>query len=155
MNLFEKALKLATEVHLGQTDKSGRPYLLHVLTVALSGQTDEEILVGLLHDTIEDSGGRVKALTLEQAGFPLDVIDAVVALTRCPWETFSEYIERCIENPLAARVKLYDLYHNLDPNRQDFKGAESLRKRHQKAFDLVYDSITWDEPEDSWDFLLG
>ena len=140
-NLFEKALKLATEVHTGQVDKSGEPYLAHILTVAISGQNEDERLVGLLHDVIEDSGGAVKALTLEQAGFPLHIIDAVVALTRCPWETFAEYIERCVENPLAARVKLYDLYHNLDPNRQNFPGAKSLAKRHQKAFNTVYEAF--------------
>lgn len=141
MNLIDKALKLAVNIHSGQTDKSGEPYILHILAVAEMAQNEDEFVTALLHDVIEDSGGRIKVLDLEQAGFPLHILDAVVALTRCPWETYFEYLDRCIQDPLALQIKYYDLLHNLDPKRQNFKGAESLGRRHLKALAIVEKAI--------------
>ena len=53
MNL-EKAIKIAVEAHTGQVDKGGNPYILHPLRVMLSLETEEERIVGVLHDVVED-----------------------------------------------------------------------------------------------------
>ena len=53
MNL-EKAIKIAAEAHTGQVDKGGNPYILHPLRVMLSLNTEEERVVGVLHDVVED-----------------------------------------------------------------------------------------------------
>jgi len=53
MNL-EKAIKIAVEAHTGQLDKGGNPYILHPLRVMLSLETEEERIVGVLHDVVED-----------------------------------------------------------------------------------------------------
>ena len=53
MNL-EKAIKIAVEAHTGQVDKGGNPYILHPLRVMLSLDTEEERIVGVLHDVVED-----------------------------------------------------------------------------------------------------
>ena len=53
MNL-EKAIKIAVEAHTGQLDKGGNPYILHPLRVMLSLNTEEERVVGVLHDVVED-----------------------------------------------------------------------------------------------------
>ena len=53
MNL-EKAIKIAAEAHTGQVDKGGNPYILHPLRVMLSLETEEERIVGVLHDVVED-----------------------------------------------------------------------------------------------------
>ena len=53
MNL-EKAIKIAVEAHTGQLDKGGNPYILHPLRVMLSLETEEERIVGILHDVVED-----------------------------------------------------------------------------------------------------
>ena len=56
MNL-EKAIKIAVEAHTGQVDKGGNPYILHPLRVMLSLNTEEERIVGVLHDVVEDCEG--------------------------------------------------------------------------------------------------
>ena len=56
MNL-EKAIKIVVEAHTGQLDKGGNPYILHPLRVMLSLKTEEERIVGVLHDVFEDCEG--------------------------------------------------------------------------------------------------
>jgi len=56
MNL-EKAIKIAVEAHMGQVDKGGNPYILHPLRVMLSLNSEEERIVGVLHDVVEDCEG--------------------------------------------------------------------------------------------------
>ena len=51
MNL-EKAIKIALEAHIGQVDKGGNPYILHPLRVMLSLNSEEERIVGVLHDVV-------------------------------------------------------------------------------------------------------
>ena len=53
MNL-EQAIKIAVEAHTGQVDKGGNPYILHPLRVMLSLDTEQERIVGVLHDVVED-----------------------------------------------------------------------------------------------------
>jgi len=60
---FEESLVYATRLHTHQTRKiSGVPYIAHLLSVAAlvleSGGTEEEAIAGLLHDAVEDQGGK-------------------------------------------------------------------------------------------------
>ena len=62
---IEKAIKLATEAHEGQTRKSGEAYISHPLAVMKIledwGMDEDTVIAGVLHDTIEDTD-----MTLEQ-----------------------------------------------------------------------------------------
>ena len=64
MNL-EKAIKIAVEAHTGQLDKGGNPYILHPLRVMLSLETEEERIVGVLHDVVEDCAPKQYTWTRE------------------------------------------------------------------------------------------
>ncbi len=60
---FEEALVYASRVHAGQTrKKTGRPYIGHLLGVTALvlqfGADEEEAIAALLHDVVEDCGGR-------------------------------------------------------------------------------------------------
>ena len=55
LSQIEIALEIALKAHRGQRDLDGKPVILHPLTVALKGNNEEEIIVGLLHDVVEDS----------------------------------------------------------------------------------------------------
>ena len=55
MNLLETAIAFALDVHQGQLDRAGQPYILHPLHLMCQMDTEDERLVALLHDTIEDS----------------------------------------------------------------------------------------------------
>lgn len=112
MNKLNRAIILATNLHAYQNDKSGEPYILHVLAVMLSMHTEEERIVALLHDVVED--GHETLGGLEERGYSVEVLAALDAITRRKsGETYAAYIERVSENRLATAVKIADLRHNL------------------------------------------
>lgn len=126
---FAKAFRLATEAHSGQKDRGGRPYIMHVIWVANRVDGLVPKTVALLHDIVEDT--KYSTFDLVFAGFSREVVDAVDALTRAPYEPYDAYMERVAENALASYVKLADLEHNSDlsriPNPTDKDRARAAR----------------------------
>ena len=59
LSMIEKAYRVANEAHLNQKRKSGEPYIIHPLCVAIilaDLEMDKETLAaGLLHDVVEDT----------------------------------------------------------------------------------------------------
>lgn len=110
--LFTNALKIAVKAHKGQLDKAGAVYILHPLRVAWRCGTEDEMIVALLHDTIEDTD--VTAQTLYNYGFPKCIVEAVLSVTRQKGELYQKFIERCCANPIGKNVKMHDLEDNLD-----------------------------------------
>ncbi|MGI6231820.1 MAG: HD domain-containing protein [Prevotella sp.] len=113
--LLEKALEIAIKAHKGQVDKAGEIYVFHPIRVAQRCETDDEKIVALLHDTIEDTD--VTEDYLIEQGFPMEIVDAVLGVTREEKETYEEFIRRCALNPLSRKVKLHDLEDNMDVRR--------------------------------------
>jgi guanosine-3',5'-bis(diphosphate) 3'-pyrophosphohydrolase len=113
--MFNKALALATIAHSGQTDKAGKPYIMHPIAVAKMVGTAEEKTVALLHDVVEDT--LVTLEELRDSGFPESVVAAVDALTKRPGADYGDYIKRLQKNPLALTVKIADMTHNMDLTR--------------------------------------
>ncbi|MHC1691460.1 MAG: GTP pyrophosphokinase [Sphaerochaetaceae bacterium] len=83
----------------------------------LAEQQSDELgtVVALLHDVLEDTPLTRHSLVFH--GFPDEVVEAVVALTRRADELYSVYLARVRDNALARRVKLADLRHNSDLSR--------------------------------------
>ncbi len=139
---LSKATKIAVEIHNIQLDRSNQPYINHVLRVMNLGQTIQEKIVGALHDVIEDSNLSIDDLINE--GFENYILDAVHAITFYDkQETYDEYIDRVICNPIALRVKLNDLSDNMDLRRLeviDEKVIERLKK-YFSAYKKIIKSI--------------
>lgn len=122
--VFEIALRIAVEAHMGQRDKNGMPYILHPLAVASKVDGLELKTIAILHDTIEDT--YVTADFLLERGIPKDIVEVVELLTKPKNEQYESYLRRVKENPKAKAVKLADLAHNTDPSRGS--GLNELRR---------------------------
>lgn len=123
---LDEALYLMRNAHCEQTDKAGKPYLLHPLRVAHNCQTIEQKTVALLHDVIED--GEYTVEELREYRFPERIVEAVEALTRNEGESYEDFIERCAANPLARYVKIRDLRDNLDVTRLETIDAAATER---------------------------
>lgn len=135
--LREKALQIAIKVHGGQVDKGGNDYINHPIRVSENCCSDEEKIVALLHDTIED--GDITADYLLMQGFPHDIVDAVLSVSRNKDEDYFDFIQRCKANPIGRRVKICDLEDNMDITRLNElteKDVERLKKYH-KAYNML------------------
>lgn len=134
---YIKALRIMFKAHKGQKDRSGKPYFLHPLHVAIRCKGKNQRITALLHDTIEDGGVTIPELRAE--GFSQEILDAVDCLTHRPYVEYMDYIDVIRENPLAKAVKMKDLEHNMDirriknPSDTDF---ERWRK-YQVAYKIL------------------
>lgn len=141
ISLLEKSIIIATKAHSGQFDKGGSPYILHPLRVMLSLDSDEDRIVGILHDVLEDTSLTLQ--DLENNGFlgQIEILDALVSITRKSNESYKNFILRVKLNPIALRVKLADLRDNMNisrinnPTEKDFARIE----KYKKAYKLLTD----------------
>lgn len=120
--LLEVAANVCVTAHTGQRDKGGKAYFLHPMRVAMRCKKDEEKIVALLHDTIED--GNVTEEYLFELGFPQNLIDAVVSVTKQDGESYEDFIARAKENPIGRTVKILDIEDNLDASRIEMFSSE-------------------------------
>lgn len=116
-HLLDLARALARVVHAGQSRKgTGEPYFNHVDRVAARVEGWRAKTIAYLHDTVEDTP--LGPFALAAMGFPRDLVDDVLALSRWEMETYAAFIDRTIRDGSddALRVKLADLQDNLaDP----------------------------------------
>lgn len=151
MNRYE-ALKLAVKAHAGQLDKSGQPYILHPIAVAeavaahgrnLDVDVEGLVVVALWHDVLEDTD----YTNWTPSWFTEEQIAGILAITRQESEPYVDYINRVCEDRYARIVKLADLWHNLQPERQaclPSKEAASLEKRYLKARDQIWGALDYE-----------
>lgn len=159
MNL-QRAIEIAVEAHKGQVDKAGSLYVLHPLRVMMSLDTDDEKIVGVLHDVVEDCKGWTWD-RLRSEGFSDKIIDALLSVSKTPEEeaefkglkaTGSEdavrhhyltFIKRAAANELGRKVKMADIEDNLDVSRiADPTADDKLRiERYRIALDALRKAV--------------
>ena len=135
MSTLQRAIEIATEAHQGQLDKAGRDYIGHPLRVMEMGKTENEKIVGVLHDVIEDSDWTFE--TLAEEGFSDEVIAALKCVTKTSEnENYDDFIDRVKKNPLAAAVKINDLTDNMDIRRLPYLSDKDVKrlKKYLKAY---------------------
>lgn len=130
MSTLQKALEIAIASHQNQTDKSGAPYILHVLRVMNSGKSEIEKICGVLHDIVEDTPWTFEML--QQEGFSEEIINVLKCVTKeSDQEDYDHFIDRILTNKTAIAVKLNDLRDNMDITRLS-QIIEQDRKRLNK-----------------------
>ncbi|MBE5856728.1 MAG: bifunctional (p)ppGpp synthetase/guanosine-3',5'-bis(diphosphate) 3'-pyrophosphohydrolase [Lachnospiraceae bacterium] len=87
-SLIEKAYRFADEAHKGQVRKSGEPYIIHPLCVAITladlEMDKETIAAGLLHDVVEDTVLSEEDLKREFGEDVALLVDGVTKLEQIP-----------------------------------------------------------------------
>ncbi|KAI2498216.1 hypothetical protein MHU86_16298 [Fragilaria crotonensis] len=108
------ALQVAYRAHRGQLRKSGEPFVVHPVEVALLltelKMDAETIMAGLLHDTVEDTD-----LTLDQIeGMFGTVVKSIVEgetkVSKLPKLAFEEYADEQAENLRQMFIAMTDDY---------------------------------------------
>lgn len=135
MSTLQRAIEIATEAHKGKFDKAGRDYIGHPLRVMEMGKTEEEKIVGVLHDVVEDTDWTFEKLAEE--GFSDEVITALKCVTKTSEsENYDNFIDRVKKNPLAVAVKINDLTDNMDIRRLPYLSDKDVKrlKRYLKAY---------------------
>ena len=135
---LERAIEIAVQAHKGASDKGGTPYILHSLAVMHNLDTDDEKIVGVLHDVVEDTQWTFEKLLDE--GFSVTVVDALRSVTKQEGgEDYFDFIQRAKKNPLGRKVKIADIQHNMDVTRIKVisdKDATRLNK-YKKALEIL------------------
>ena len=147
---IEIALEIALKAHKGQRDLDGKPVILHPLTVALKGNNEDEVVAGLLHDVVEDTGYTFDDLL--NAGISAKVVNALRLLTHEKGADYLDYVRRIADshNPIAINVKCNDLEHNLERGRK----GDHLKQvaKHTAAREIIH---PYNGDEDAaWDLLM-
>lgn len=104
-NLYNKAKRLAEEIHENQIDKCGEPLIEHLFRVANKLEYFEDKIIAMLHHSLDH-------LTEDdlRKDFPDFVVEAVKDLTPNKSETYDDYIKRVGLNDLATKIKIVDLH---------------------------------------------
>ena len=145
LSMIEKAYQLADNAHKDQRRKSGEPYIIHPLCVAIilaDLEMDKEtIAAGLLHDVVEDTVYTEEQLTDIFGKEVALLVDGVTKLTQLSWS--ADKVEMQAENLrkmfLAMAkdirviiIKLADRLHNMRtlqymrPEKQKEKAKETI-----------------------------
>lgn len=128
---LDTAIEIAAHFHKGQRDKNNEIYLFHPIRIMMPMETYEEKMVAILHDVIEDTECTLEILQ-EKLG-NLNVVEAMDAITRRNGEEYFTYIERVSKNPIARKIKIWDLRDNLSR-----RGASlELQERYKKALGVL------------------
>ncbi len=143
-SMIVKAYDIAFRLHDGQFRKSGEPYIIHPVAVAMIlanfGMDNETIVAGLLHDSVEDT-----EYTREQLVEDFDekialLVDGVTKLGNIKFESNEELQAENFRKMFLAMskdirvliVKLADRLHNMrtleymPTNKRESKALETL-----------------------------
>ena len=139
--MLGRMIQYATELHSGQFDKAGLPYILHPLTVMhfvmKQYPDDEELLcIAIGHDLLEDTSAKLTDIVHMSS---IRVADGIDALTKYSNQNYEEYKEKVFANRDAMIVKLSDLRHNSDIRRlRDITARDLERTNRYMSF---YDEL--------------
>ena len=122
---IEKAFNIANNAHKGQLRKSGEPYIIHPLCVAIilaDLELDKETIIGgLLHDVVEDTVMTTEDITKEFGSEVALIVDGVTKLGQLSYskdkiEVQAENLRKMFlamaKDIRVILIKLADRLHN-------------------------------------------
>lgn len=146
LHLLETAIAIAVQAHRGVMDKAGIPYILHPLRVMGGAKALKEKIVGVLHDTVEDTDENsllnVTFEYLREEGFTDEILEALDSVTHRKREPYEVYIQRAKANAIGRKVKILDLRDNSDIFRLhvvEEKHLKQMKRYHAAMLELRKD----------------
>ena len=143
--MVEKAYKIASEAHKDQKRKSGEPYIIHPLCVAIilaDLELDKEtIIAGLLHDVVEDTVMTNEEIRAEFGEDVEHLVDGVTKLGQLSYdadkvevqgENLRKMFLAMAKDIRVIVIKLADRLHNMrtlqymKPEKQKEKARETM-----------------------------
>lgn len=149
---FEQALIYATQLHANQRRKVDKiPYISHLMSVSAlileAGGTEDETIAGLLHDAVEDQGGKAtREVILQKFGETVvEIVDGCTEtdiIPKPPWKQRKiQYIENIRNGSDSVKlVSLADKLHN----------ARSLLIGYRNQGDKLWDYFSGSKEYKLW-----
>jgi GTP pyrophosphokinase len=125
LDLIRAAYVYSAQVHLGQTRRSGEPYLVHPVAVSMilaQMKLDEaSVATGLLHDTVEDTLATLEEIERFFGKEIAALVDGVTKISKIEFqskeerqaENFRKMILAMSRDIRVLMVKLADRLHNM------------------------------------------
>ncbi len=147
ISMIEKAYRLAYDMHREQKRKSGEPYIIHPLCVAITLaelELDKETIVaGILHDVVEDTDYTMEDVAREFSEEIALLVDGVTKLTQLNYD--ADKIELQAENLRkmflamakdirVIMIKLADRLHN--QRTMQFQTPEKQKEKSRETMDI-------------------
>ena len=145
ITMVEKAYQIARDAHKDQKRKSGEPYIIHPLCVAIilaDLELDKEsIVAGILHDVVEDTVMTLDEITEVFGPEVALLVDGVTKLTQLSWsmdkveiqaENLRKMFLAMAKDIRVILIKLADRLHNMrtlqymTPEKQKDKARETM-----------------------------
>ena len=145
ISMIQKAYEVAREAHKDQKRKSGEPYIIHPLCVAIilaDLELDKETIVaGLLHDAVEDTWMTIEEVEKEFSAEVALLVDGVTKLGQLSYsadkvelqaENLRKMFLAMAKDIRVILIKLADRLHNMRtlqymrPEKQQEKARETM-----------------------------
>ena len=168
-SIVERAYQAAEKAHLGQTRKSGDPYITHPIAVALIlaelGIGPAGLAAALLHDTVEDTEYKLDQLRADFGDEVAMLVDGVTKLDKVKFgemaqaETVRKMVVAMSKDIRVLVIKLADRLHNartwgfVPEEKARSKAQETLEIYAPLAHRLGISTIKWELEDISFSVL--
>ncbi len=147
ITMVEKAYQIARDAHKDQKRKSGEPYIIHPLCVAIilaDLELDKEsIVAGILHDVVEDTVMTLDEITEVFGPEVALLVDGVTKLTQLSWsmdkveiqaENLRKMFLAMAKDIRVILIKLADRLHNM--RTLEFMKPEKQKEKARETMDI-------------------
>ena len=144
LDIVQRAYIFSTRSHRGQTRKSGEPYIMHPLEVALLVADlhldAPSVCAGLLHDTVEDTEATIEDIRYQFGSEIANLVESLTKLNKINFQNQAEAQAANFRKMLLAMsrdmrvilIKLSDRLHNMRT-----LGNLSLAKRQRISRETI------------------
>ncbi len=146
VEIIKKAYSVAEKMHEGQLRKSGEPYLIHPVAVAIIlaeiGMDEETIVAGLLHDVVEDTPYTKEQMIADFGEEISLLVDGVTKLGSIAYESKEERQAENLRKMFLAMskdirvliIKLADRLHNL--RTINYMNEDKIREKCRETLEI-------------------